>query len=181
MGAYDGFFLAGRPAIVFIAALGIAALTAAGLPAQDQLQAVPVPPLLEKTVTVPAAAGWVDTGIDVEPGQELRFSASGRIDLQKGNPEASCGPEGIDLVTVEQPVPNANLGALVGKVVQLVARRVDGDSGMEVLDEIFVLFPVGPEGILAVPFKGRLYLGVNENVLRDNGGEYSVVVVRRPV
>lgn len=164
------------------AAVGIAALAAAGLPAQDQVQAVPVPPpLLEKTVAVPAAAGWVDTGIDVEPGQELRFAASGRIDLQKGNPEASCGPEGIDLVTVEQPVPNANLGALIGKVVQLVARRVDEDSGMEVRDEIFVLFPVGPEGALTVTFKGRLYLGVNENVLRDNAGEFAVVVVRRPV
>jgi hypothetical protein len=163
------------------AALGFAAFTAPGLPAQDQPQAVLVPPPLEKTVAVPAAAGWVDTGIDVEPGQELRFTATGRIDLQKGNPEASCGPEGIDLVTVEQPVPNANLGTLVGKVVQLIARRVDKDSGQEVRDEIFVLFPVGPEGALTVPFKGRLYLGVNENVLRDNGGEFAVVVVRRPV
>jgi len=181
MGAYDGFSLAGRPVIAFIAALGIAAFAAAGLPAQDQLQAIPVPPLLEITVTVPAAAGWVDTGIDVEPGQELRFTATGRIDLQKGNPEASCGPEGIDLVTVEQPVPNANLGALVGKVVQLVARRIDRDSGREVRDEIFVLFPVGPEGALTVPFKGRLYLGINENVVRDNGGEFAVVVVRRPI
>ena len=170
----------GLPIVLGAAALGIAAFTAAGLPAQDQFQAVSVPPPLEKTVAVPAAAGWVDTGIDVEPGQELRFTAAGRIDLQKGNPEASCGPEGIDLVTVEQPVPNANLGALIGKVVQLVARRIDEDSGMEVRDEIFVLFTVGPEGALTVPFKGRLYLGVNENVLRDNGGEYSVVVVRRP-
>lgn len=166
-----------------IAALCFAGFTAAGLPAQDPVQdiTVPVLPLLEKTVAVPAAAGWVDTGIDVEPGQELRFTASGRIDLQKGNPEASCGPEGIDLITVEQPVPNGNLGALVGKVAQLVARRIDEDSGMEIRDEIFILFLIGPESALTVPFKGRLYLGVNENVLRDNGGEYSVVVVRRPV
>jgi hypothetical protein len=170
-----------RVLLAVCAALGIVALAAAGLPAQDPVQAVPVPPPLEKTVAVPADAGWVDTEIDVEPGQELRFTAAGRIDLQKGNPEASCGPEGIDLVTVEQPVPNANLGTLIGKVVQLVARRVDEDSGQEVRDEIFVLFPVGPEGALTVTFKGRLYLGVNENVLRDNGGEFAVVVVRRPI
>jgi multiple sugar transport system permease protein len=34
--------------------------------------------------------------------------------------------------------------------------------------------------MVTVPFKGRLYLGVNENVLKDNGGEYAVLVVRRP-
>ena len=83
-------------------------------------------------------------------------------------------------MTVDQPVPNVNLGALIGKVVQPVARRVDEDSGIEIRDEIFVLFPVGPETTVTAPFKGRLYLGINENVLKDNGGMYSVVVVRRP-
>jgi len=146
---------------------------------QDLLQ-IAAPPL-EKTIAVPADSGWVDTGIDVAPGEELRFSASGEIDLQRGNPEAVCGAAGIDLVTGEQPVPNANLGALIGKVVQLVARRVDEDSRMEVRDEIFVLFFVGQENAVTVPIKGRLYLGVNENVLRDNGGQFSVVVVRRPL
>jgi hypothetical protein len=139
-----------------------------------------VPPL-EKTVAVAADAGWVDTSIDVAPGDELRFTASGQIDLQRGNPEARCGPEGLDLVTVDQPVPNANIGALIGKVAQLVAQRVDGNSGLEIKDEIFVLFLIGPGGTVTVPFKGRLYLGINENVLKDNGGGFSVVVARRPL
>jgi hypothetical protein len=166
-----------------VMALALAALAVGGsrLPAQDQAVPVPVPPVLEKTVAVAGGAGWVDTGIDVGPGQELLFTAAGRIDLQMGNPEASCGPEGVDLVTVEQPVPNANLGALIGKVVQPVASRIDEDSGQEIRDEIFVLFLIGPESTRTVPFKGRLYLGVNENVTRDNGGEFSVVVVRRPI
>lgn len=139
-----------------------------------------VPPL-EKTVAVAADAGWVDTSIDVGPGDELRFTASGQIDLQRGNPEALCGPGGLDLVTVDQPVPNANIGALIGKIAQLVARRVDGKSGLEIKDEIFVLFLIGPEGTVSVPFKGRLYLGINENVLKDNGGGFSVAVARRPL
>jgi hypothetical protein len=159
--------------------LGLAALALGRLSQDPQGQAA-VPPL-EKTIAVAADAGWVDTAIDVGPGEEIHLSASGKIDLQKGNPEASCGPEGLDLVTVDQPVPNANLGALIGKVVQLVARRVDEDSGMEIRDEVFVLFLVGPEKTLTVPFKGRLYLGINEQVLKDNGGAYSVVVVKRPV
>jgi hypothetical protein len=159
------------------AALGLA--VAAAVPAQAPppvaAQDVPVPPL-EKKIVVPAAGGWLDTGIDVGPGEELLFAATGEIDLQKGNPEAVCGPGGLDLVTVEQPVPNANLGALIGRIAQL-----DEDSGLEVRDEIFVLFPIGAEGRAAVPFKGRLYLGINENVLKDNAGEFEVVVTRRPL
>jgi len=146
---------------------------------QDQA-VVATPPPLERSIAVAADAGWVDTGIDVEPGQEIRFAASGEIDLQRGNPEAKCGPGGLDLFTVDQPVPNANLGALIGRVAQLVASRVDEDSKMEIRDEIFVLFLIGPENSVTVPIKGRLYLGVNENVLKDNGGSYTVVVARRP-
>src|SRR5512138_417780 len=111
-------------------AQGLAALALIGgltlpLPAlrvpQTQDQIVPVPP--EKTIAVAAEAGWVDTGIDVAQGDELRFTATGEINLQKGNPEAACGPAGLDLVTVDQPVPNVNLGALIGKVSQVIARR----------------------------------------------------------
>ncbi|HMA53083.1 MAG TPA: hypothetical protein VKT17_01395 [Acidobacteriota bacterium] len=155
------------------------ALTAPSRPSprpQDQVPALP----LEKTIAVAGDAGWVDTAIDVGPGDELRISASGEINLQRGNPEAVCGPEGLDLVTGNQPIPNVNLGSLIGKVAQPVSRRVDVDSGIEIKDEIFILFPVGPEATVTVPLKGRLYLGVNENVLKDNGGMYSAVVVRRP-
>ena len=173
-----------RTACFLAAAVAVFLSAAAGGPAgpvqdQDLPVAIVVPPPLEKAVAVGGAAGWVDTGIDVGPGQEIRFTATGRVDLQMGNPEASCGPEGVDLVTVEQPVPNANLGALIGKVVQPVARRLDEDSGQEVRDEIFVLFLVGPESVQTVPITGRLYLGINENVTRDNGGEFQVVVARR--
>lgn len=167
--------------IVFVAvaaALGLAALAPTGLVSRDQEVA---PPQLEIKIAVPADSGWVDTAIDVGPGEEIRFAASGEINLQRGNPEAVCGPAGLDLITVDEPIPNANLGALIGKVVQLVASRVDEDSGIEIRDEVFVLFLVGSESTLTVPFKGRLYLGINENVLKDNTGEFTVVVARRPV
>jgi hypothetical protein len=176
--------MAGRARIAtfFTAGAGLfclAALASGRLSPRPQDQ--PAVPPLEKTVSVAADAGWVDTGIDVRAGDEIRFSASGQIDLQRGNPEAVCGPEGLDLITSEQPVPNQNIGALIGKVAQLVARRVDEDSGTEVRDEIFVLFLIGQEKAVTAPFSGRLFLGINENVLKDNGGAFSVVVVRRPV
>lgn len=161
------------------AVCGLAAFAPARLSQAPQDSSAVLP--LETTVAVAADAGWVDTSIDVGPGEELRFTASGQIVLQRGNPEALCGPEGLDLVTVDQPVPNANIGALIGKVAQLVAQRIDGNSGLEVKDEVFVLFLIGPEGTVTVPFKGRLYLGINENVIKDNGGGFSVVVARRPL
>jgi len=167
-----------RSKTVITVALGVAAVLG-GLAAGPQDQAVAPP--LEKAIAVAADAGWVDTGIDVAPGDQLQFVASGQIDLQRGNPEAQCGPAGLDLVTVDQPIPNENIGELIGKVAQLVATRIDPKSALEIRDEVFALFPIGPERTVAAPLKGRLYLGINENALKDNGGSFAVTVIRRPI
>jgi hypothetical protein len=168
-----------RTRIGLALAVGIAVALGGPSPAGPQDQALAPP--LEKVLAVAADGGWVDTGIDVGPGDQLQFAASGQIDLQRGNPEAQCGPAGLDLVTGDQPVPNENIGELIGKIAQLVATRVDPKSGLEIRDEVFVLFPVGPERTVAAPLKGRLYLGINENVLKDNGGTFTVTVTRRPL
>jgi hypothetical protein len=168
------------PIAVVFAAVALAAVVPARPAFQIVGQIVPAAPT-ETKVVVPAAGGWFDTGIDVVAGEEMQFAASGEINLQRGNPAAVCGPGGVDLVTVEQPVPNANLGTLIGRISQLVASRIDEDSGQEVRDEIFILFVIGPEGTVKVPFKGRLFLGINENVVKDNEGEFSVVITRRPI
>jgi hypothetical protein len=161
-----------------IVALGSAALAPGGSVPQDQAPAAGGPTV--KKITVPADAGWVDTGIDVGPGEKLAFRATGEVSLQRGNPDAGCGPGGLDMITVEQPIPDQNLGALIGRVAQLVSTRTDEDSGMEIRDEIFVLFYIGPEKTVTVPVKGRLYLGLNENALKDNAGEFTVLVDRGP-
>jgi len=138
--------------------------------------APPSQDVLVKTMAVPAAAGWVDTGLDVEAGQELTFRASGTITLQAGNTDAACGPAGIDIRSMQQPVLDHNLGALVGKVAYLLASRRDEESGEEIRDEIVRVFFVGVENSCPMPISGRLYLGVNENVVKDNGGEFTVSV-----
>jgi hypothetical protein len=162
--------------LALVAAIGLALRAWSGPERRGQIFLWPV---AERTVAVTADAGWVDTGIDVALGDTVVFRASGEIDLQKGNPEAVCGPEGLDLVTVDQPIPDVNLGALVGKFAQLVASRTDEDSGLEIKDEVFVLFLIGAERVVGAPFKGRLYLGINENVLKDNAGEFTVALSRR--
>lgn len=134
---------------------------------------------LVKKVTVPGNPGWLDTGLDVFPGEEFHIVGSGEITLQKGNPSANCGPAGLDLITSQQPILNRNIGALIGEVAQLVSVRKDEDTGEDIRDEIVEYFFIGAENDVTIPIKGRLYLGINEDVLQDNGGEFVVVIYRR--
>jgi len=130
-----------------------------------------------RTVVIPGNAAWTDSGIDVFQGQEIRFESEGSISLQKGNPQADCGPDGYDLRTVQQPLSDRNMGALIGKVVIAVTVIKDPNTGQERLDEAAELFYVGSGGRVAMPAKGRLFLGVNELVVGDNAGEFTVTVV----
>ena len=130
-----------------------------------------------RTFVVLGNAAWTDTGVDVVEGQELSFEAEGRISLQKGNPEAECGPEGYDLRTVQQPLTERNLGALIGKVVVAVTVIKDEKTGEEKTEEVFELFFIGPRSRVAMPTAGRLFLGINELTVGDNAGAFTVSVV----
>ena len=132
--------------------------------------------VLLKKLTVPGNAGWVDTGIDIEEGEELVFQGEGRISLQKGNPDAGCGPEGYDIQGLQQPLPDYNLGCLAGKVARLLSVRTDEKTDEEVRDELIRYFYIGREQTVSMPLRGRLFLGVNENVVKDNDGEFTVFI-----
>lgn len=160
--------------------LGIAML-ARGSFAAAQVNPLPQAADLEliKMVVVPANAGWVDAGLDVAQGDQFYIHATGEISVQKGNSAANCGPAGLDIITVQQPVPDRNLGSLVGKVAQLISLKKDEDSGEEIRDEIARYFFIGETNDVTVPIKGRLYLGVNEDIVKDNAGEFTVFIYRR--
>ncbi len=128
------------------------------------------------TVVVPGNVPWTDTGLEVTAGQEVIFRASGKISLQKGNPQADCGPDGYDLKTVQQPLPDRNLGALIGKVVIAVTVTVDEKTGEEKREEAAQVFYIGLDNRVPMPAKGRLFLGINENVSGDNAGAFIVTV-----
>jgi hypothetical protein len=127
-------------------------------------------------VTVPGDFPWTDTGIDVAAGQEVVFKAAGKISLQKGNPQADCGPDGYDLRTVQQLLPEKNLGALIGKVVISILVTADEKTGEEKREEVAQVFFVGSENQVMMPATGRLFLGINENVSGDNAGEFIVTI-----
>jgi len=125
-------------------------------------------------ISVLANTHWTDTGIDVVEGQEVYFKASGGISLQKGNPMAYCGPDGYDLKTVQQPIKEKNIGALIGKVVMLISIEVDEETGEEIRNELVEEFYIGSENSVEIPIGGRIFLGINENVVEDNAGEFRV-------
>lgn len=152
----------------------------AGLSAQV-IQEIPPPVrpegfILVMTITVPGGPGWTDTGMEVAEGGEFWFEASGSISLQKGNPEADCGPEGLKLRTMQQPVLEQNLGCLVGKVRFKMDVIEDKETGEKRVREYGETFFIGRSGPAIMPVGGRLLLGPNENVAGDNDGAFVVLV-----
>ncbi|MGB9836207.1 MAG: hypothetical protein ACPLRX_05660 [Candidatus Saccharicenans sp.] len=173
----DNKVLTLRYLFIFALLFGIAGWL--GLPAASLSQSVDNQNKIEKQVEVIASAGWVDTGIDVKEGEVLEFLATGTISCQKGNPIANCGPEGLDLQTVQQPLPDKNLGALVGKVVKVVSVTKDPDTGEEIREEVVKVFYIGEKATVEMPLEGRLFLGVNDNVYADDDGKFLVLVSQK--
>jgi Ca2+-binding EF-hand superfamily protein len=108
---------------------------------------------------------WTDSGIDVQAGDRITFDAEGSLELSTGGDDAST-PAGA---RSGRRAPNAPLqqelaGGLIARI---------GDSTP--------LFIGAQRTINRAPVSGRLYLGVNDDHLDDNSGEYrvSITVQRR--
>lgn len=125
---------------------------------------------------VSADNAWTDTGVDVAEGQEVYFRADGQISLQRGNPVTYCGPEGYNYRSLQQPLQDQNIGALIGKVYFLISVEVDEETGEEIRNEREEIFYVGPSNRIIMPMTGRLFLGINENLVADNGGVFTALI-----
>ena len=127
-------------------------------------------------ISVQSQVDWTDTGFDVVKGQELIFRAVGQISLQKGNPVTYCGPDGYNYQSLQQPLHDRNIGALIGKVYFLVSLEIDEETGEEIREEIEEIFYIGSSSRIIMPMDGRLYLGINENLVVDNDGVFHVLI-----
>ena len=132
-------------------------------------------PGVEERVFVFGNASWTDTNYEVDEDQEINFRASRMISLQMGNPIAHCGPDGYNLKTMQQPLRDKNIGALIGRVIQLISIEIDEETGEETRNELIEVFYIGSSNTIRMPISGRLFLGINENVVEDNSGEYIVL------
>ncbi len=115
-----------------------------------------------REIEVSASTVWNDTGIDVKPGDTLKFSATGTLQYANSKP---CGPEGLprawtDLIR-QLPVNDYGRGTLVGRIGDSDAARA---------------FLVGPQAIHHVVIAGRLFFGINQGANDRADGSFKVKV-----
>jgi hypothetical protein len=115
-----------------------------------------------QTIVVAANQRWTDTAITVEAGDTLTFNVDGSVRLSEDSNDIA-GPAGSQTGRRAEnaPVPRSSAGGLIARI---------GDSA-----PIFV----GDRRTLRAPVSGRLYLGVNDDHLEDNSGEFRVTVTVR--
>lgn len=118
------------------------------------------PGMRERQVIVSSNAAWVDTGIDVRAGQTVYFEATGQARWGRDRRDGPAG-ERNSPPNPGRPMPNRNAAALIGKI------------GSDSNDLFFVGDETGP---VRVRGNGRLFLGINDDVLTDNSGNFRVVV-----
>jgi hypothetical protein len=113
----------------------------------------------ERDVSVDAATAWSDTGIEVRSGQTIYFSATGRV---RWGPGRQDGPEGEhgSPVNAGRPIPGRPAAALIGRIGEGAEYFFIGDD----------------KGPIRVRGAGRLFLGVNDDYLKDNSGSFRVTV-----
>jgi len=113
-----------------------------------------------RSVVVPANVAWTNTGLNVTRGQALRFEPSGeiRLNLSGEDVATAAGAKNFRLVERAQ-IPTIPVGALIGRVGNGQPFSI-GDT-----TEAFQM-----------PADGRLFLGVNDDHLPDNSGNYVVRV-----
>ena len=110
-------------------------------------------------IVVNAKNRWTDAMLDVRAGDILTFNASGTITMSD-NPSDTSVPAGA---TTGRRAPDAPiLNQLAGGLIA----RIDGYGPIW----------IGNRTTLTAPVSGRLYLGVNDDHLPDNSGEYVVTV-----
>ena len=116
-------------------------------------------PANAREVVVPSNVQWTNTGISVASGQRLRFSTTGdaRLSVQNAEDVAQAGGTASARRADKAPIPSAPVGALIGRI----------GNGQP--------FVIGNTTLaLDMPGSGRLFLGVNDDFVGDNSGNFVV-------
>ena len=108
-------------------------------------------------IRVPGNATWVPTGIIVRRGDRVSFSVSGQVQLSDDSGDvAEAAGSARGRRSGSAPLPNDLAGALIGKI---------GNSAP---------FGIGNLATVTMPARGELFLGVNDDHVNDNRGEFVV-------
>lgn len=112
-----------------------------------------------QTIRVNSQQRWTDTGVTVRAGDVIRFQTSGQIQLSDNSSDMAGSAGSLSRRTApDAPISGVYAGALIGKIGAYQA------------------FAIGDQGQITAPVSGRLYLGVNDDHLPDNRGEFIVTL-----
>jgi Ca2+-binding EF-hand superfamily protein len=130
-----------------------------GVLTQNEFNAVDTPTTSSQTVRVNAQERWTDTGLTVRAGDILTFESSGTIQMTDDARDTATPSGSIKA----RRAPNAPiLSALAGSLIAKI-----GDSAPVL---------VGDRRSLRATESGPVYLGVNDDHLPDNNGEFVVTI-----
>jgi CHAT domain len=120
----------------------------------------------ERRVELLGTRDWTDTGVDCKAGEALEIAASGSIyHSSKNKRGTSVGPNGDPDPSRRRAnipgLPDAKHAALIGSI----ARQQP-------------YFVVGRSTVYACPGEGRLFLGINDRDVANNGGRFSATIKR---
>lgn len=113
-------------------------------------------------VVVPGNQQWVSSGLTVRRGEVLTFQSTGEVRLS-GDPNDVAGVAGArsQRYAGASPLPQNFAGALIGRI---------GNGAP---------FAIGDQTSITMPAAGVLWLGINDDVVADNAGQFNVVITRR--
>ena len=113
-------------------------------------------------ITVSAKQQWTATGVTVRQGDRVKFQTTGQVQLSNDAKDIA-GSAGSLTGRKAQSAPLSGhlAGALIGRI---------GASGTP--------FPIGDQTEVEMPASGQLFLGINDDEMGDNRGEFRVQVQR---
>ena len=114
-----------------------------------------------RQVVVDSRERWTNTGIFVQAGDVVTFDADGSIQLSTNGNDIST-PAGADRQAPEAPLQARPAGVLIARI---------GNS---------TPVAVGVHRTMRAPVSGQIFLGVNDDHLPDNNGQYQVSINIEP-
>jgi hypothetical protein len=112
------------------------------------------------TIIVSATQAWTSTGLRVKRGDRLEIIGFGDIGIGNNASSGVGGSPAATIAGVQYPLQTAPAGALI-------ARINDGKP-----------FPVvNVAQPITMPMDGTLFLGINDDHVEDNAGNYTVTVM----
>lgn len=104
---------------------------------------------------------WTSTGMIVRRGEWLTFNTTGQVQLGTDASDiADAAGSKANRMSANAPLPNVLTGALIGRI----------GNGRP--------FGIGTQTRIQAPDAGQLFLGINDDHVGDNSGEFRVEITR---